>query len=306
MKSDELILLIISIIVVLFFSIAYICLFSMYYSNRKKLILSNLLDKEIKRKLNKDIYKFNKKNKNTLSFKEYYFKKKKSNKVFSFISNTIFSLFVIACIVIIILISFIHTNTSLIFINNSTYLVIQSDSMKETNENNTYLKDNNSKYINTRFSTYDLISLDKLNSEDELELYDIVAFKYEEQVTVHRLISINEIEGVKYYTFRGDSNPSSLNEEVNLTFDYLIGKYTGFTSSTLGHIVTYLKSSVGYISIFACFVVLGVNFFFLDKSDKTIIKRYEELLEERYFTYKYVEEDILTTTSIYENKEDIF
>lgn len=55
---------------------------------------------------------------------------------------------------------------------------------------------------------------------------------------------------------QGDSNPSSLSYEKELTFDDFIGKYNGYQNYGLGVTLTYIKSNIGIIAILGAAIFL--------------------------------------------------
>lgn len=183
-------------------------------------------------------------------------------------------------------ISFTYINdkkNDLTFFNDKSVLVIQSESMSEANSYNDYLKNNSAseyKFINTRLELYSLIGVDKFNG-DNIKLYDIVAFKGGNNILVHRLvkISVDETTGVTTYSFRGDANNASLEEEVGVTSDKILGIYNGFKSENLGYLVAFVQSEIGYAVIFlVAFTLIGYSIF-NDKIDKLYDKRIIYILD---------------------------
>ncbi len=283
------IVLVISVITILCFSAVYITMFTLYYTNRKKVIDNKLEDKDIEAKLNSDIYKYNKKNKNKdENYKKHYYKTKHRKEVSNIVGNIILGVIFIIMLVGYIWSSVIKSNDQQLYINNKTYLVIQTSSMETVNSNNSYIesdKDQN-KYLSTRINQYSLIGIEKYTSTTQLNKYDIVAFKAkvnnQDMTIVHRLLEIKEVEGNTVYTFRGDANPYSQSYEINVTSDKIIGVYNGFKSLFLGHAIIFLQSGVGLITIFAIIIVLLIYVYYYDKIELTSKKRYELLLNRKF------------------------
>lgn len=86
------------------------------------------------------------------------------------------------------------SNDQITYFGDKTYLVIQTSSMASINDNNKYLKDgsiDSKDKMNTRISQYAFIGIDKFKSEDQIKVYDIVAFRMDDKIIVHRVYSIS-------------------------------------------------------------------------------------------------------------------
>ena len=124
----------------------------------------------------------------------------------------------------------------------------------------------------------------ELEKEEDVKLYDVVAFKSKQGTTiVHRIIDIQyDDDGHHYYTTRGDSNAISDNGSLYdgyLTFDKLIGHYNDFNIPVLGSFVVFLQSGSGIITIVSivyCFVMFDI---YKRKMDEAIINRSNLLIE---------------------------
>ncbi len=177
------------------------------------------------------------------------------------------------------------SNDQITYFGDKTYLVIQTSSMASINENNKYLKDgsiDSKDRMNTRISQYAFIGIDKFKSEDQIKVYDIVAFRMDDKIIVHRVYSIGEKDGHKLFTFRGDANPASMSGEINVTSDRIVGVFDGYQNQVLGSIVIYIQSGTGLISVFAIAIVLMVYIFYYDRIDLRLTDRYEALMKERF------------------------
>ena len=270
--------LIVSAISLVCFAIVYICIFSFYYFNRKKCIENKLEDNEVIKILDKDVEKYDKKKNKKLSFVDTYYKRKKRKKVGNIISNSIVGIFLVALIGFFVWATVMKSNDQTTYFGDKTYLVIQTSSMASINENNKYLKDR----MNTRISQYAFIGIDKFKSEDQIKVYDIVAFRMDDKIIVHRVYSIGEKDGHKLFTFRGDANPASMSGEINVTSDRIVGIFDGYQNQVLGSIVIYIQSGTGLISVFAIAIVLMVYIFYYDRIDLRLTERYEALMKERF------------------------
>lgn len=278
--------LIVSAISLVCFAIVYICIFSFYYFNRKKCIENKLEDNEVIKILDKDVEKYDKKKNKKLSFIETYYKRKKRKKVGNIISNSIVGVFLVALIGFFVWATVMKSNDQITYFGDKTYLVIQTSSMASINESNKYLKDgsiDSKDRMNTRISQYAFIGIDKFKSEDQIKVYDIVAFRMDDKIIVHRVYSIGEEkDGHKLFTFRGDANPASMSGEINVTSDRIVGVFDGYQNQILGSIVIYIQSGTGLISVFAIAIVLMVYIFYYDRIDLRLTERYEALMKERF------------------------
>lgn len=279
--------LIVSAISLVCFAIVYICIFSFYYFNRKKCIENKLEDNEVIKILDKDVEKYDKKKNKKLSFIDTYYKRKKRKKVGNIISNSIVGIFLVALIGFFVWATVMKSNDQITYFGDKTYLVVQTSSMASINDNNKYLKDgsiDSKDKMNTRISQYAFIGIDKFKSEDQIKVYDIVAFRMDDKIIVHRVysISIGEKDGHKLFTFRGDANPASMSGEINVTSDRIVGIFDGYQNQVLGSIVIYIQSGTGLISVFAIAIVLMVYIFYYDRIDLRLTERYEALMKERF------------------------
>lgn len=279
--------LIVSAISLVCFAIVYICIFSFYYFNRKKCIENKLEDNEVIKILNKDVEKYDKKKNKKLSFIETYYKRKKRKQVGNIISNSIVGIFLVALIGFFVWATVMKSNDQTTYFGDKTYLVVQTSSMASISDNNKYLKDgsiDSKDRMNTRISQYAFIGIDKFKSEDQIKVYDIVAFRMDDKIIVHRVysISIGEKDGHKFFTFRGDANPASMSGEINVTSDRIVGVFDGYQNQVLGSIVIYIQSGTGLISVFAIAIVLMVYIFYYDRIDLRLTDRYEALMKERF------------------------
>lgn len=277
--------LIVSAISLVCFAIVYICIFSFYYFNRKKCIENKLEDNEVIKILDKDVEKYDKKKNKKLSFIDTYYKRKKRKEVGNIISNSIVGIFLVAFIGFFVWATVMKSNDQTTYFGDKTYLVVQTSSMASINDNNKYLKDgsiDSKDRMNTRISQYAFIGIDKFKSEDQIKVYDIVAFRMDDKIIVHRVYSIGEKDGHKLFTFRGDANPASMSGEINVTSDRIIGVFDGYQNQILGSIVIYIQSGTGLISVFAIAIVLMVYIFYYDRIDLRLTERYEALMKERF------------------------
>ncbi len=197
-------------------------------------------------------------------------------KIFSYIF-----LGVIFCVFIFSLVSKIKGNTMLF--GDSTMVVIASGSMSE--RNNETIKAHPE--LMNQFDTYDIIGISRYKSQDEVSLYDVIAYKNKKDVTiVHRIVEINEDEktGEITYLTQGDSNLYADNTNGSqytgyLTYDKIIGKYDGRRMKGIGIFVIFLQSSAGIVTIVSVVYCLLMYDFLSNRYRKTIVERTNMLVK---------------------------
>ena len=197
---------------------------------------------------------------------------KEKNKKYQVLLNIIFGIFYFFLGVLILVSVTYKLMGEAFYLGDTTLITIKTGSMETVNDANTYIKENN---LTNQIEQYSLISLEKVTSNDELKLYDVAAYKYDDSIYVHRIIRryTNPVTGVVYYTFRGDSNSSSLNFELTITLDEIVGKYTGFQNYGLGVALTYLQSTIGIVAMAAAIIFLITYNITEDKIEANYYKR---------------------------------
>jgi signal peptidase len=159
-----------------------------------------------------------------------------------------------------------------------TAQIVKSSSMSYKNENNKYLFDND---LNDQFDTFDLVIVDKLPSEDELKLYDIVTYESNGKLVIHRIIEIEERNeyhpNCRYFKTQGDAIDT--HDKFPVLYEQMRGIYTGKKVPFVGSFITFLQSYAGYICI-ALIIASSVIIPILDNYiTKLRDKRYIYLLE---------------------------
>lgn len=234
MHYIEIISLVVTVVCVVSFSVVFTILFRHYYMFQIEEIKFGKQDIGI---IDNAIYEASK-------------KKSKASKALSIAgrvaSYTVFGLIgVMFCIS---LISRISGNAMLF--GNETYVVIATGSMSEKNPVNTYLFSGEADTLDQQFLAYDVINIKKYESQEEVELYDVVAFKNKNGTTiVHRITKILS-DGT--YITRGDANKADdtgSQYNVSLKYEDIIGRYTGKHIRGIGIIVIFLQSNSGIITV---------------------------------------------------------
>ena len=281
----------ITVIVLLFITLA-VSLY-LYYRYYKKCIDNKIEDSYIKNEIKGENKKFFKrfeslKNNQELTkdqkidryneelLVEYVDNKIGNNNFIKVIANLFLIIFYVCLIAVMGFAIYTRSQGDTIPLGNSYYVVIQTGSMEEKNSANTYLEENN---LNDQIETFSLIGLDYVDSPDELEQYDIVAYYDDDNnLIVHRIINITYDENNNpIYTLRGDSNTFSNSDERSLTFDDIEGKYNGFQNFGLGLTINYMKSNIGIIAISLGLILIMIYDYFDILLGKRIKLRKEEI-----------------------------
>ena len=269
--------LVVSILVIIGLAIVFSFLFFLYSFYKVKHINLGFEDKQLKKEYKKKIFTINSKNRTLnipfITCKEMIKDEEKLQKKLHVLMD------VFAGVIIVFLIGLLGVGISYraqgdqIYINNTTYLTILTGSMEEKHEDNSYLIDNN---LNNQIIQYSLVGIDKVNSEEDIELYDVLAYKHDDIIILHRVVEIKSNEDNEtIYTLRGDSNNASLSYEKELKFEDFIGKYNGFQNYGAGVFITYIKSEIGLIALSSAFVFI----FLATIAEERINKSYKNRLD---------------------------
>ena len=148
---------------------------------------------------------------------------------------------------------------------NSVFVSINSESMAIVDSSNTYIQENN---IENKIYKYDICKFNKVNSYDDIKLYDIILYRSSNNgkaiLIVHRVININEDNT---YEVRGDANKES--DQTNLTYNDVVGvfeKRLGFSS-----FINYLTYTPGFYVFYAgCIAVISLSIYFEQKEKKLL------------------------------------
>lgn len=232
MTKIEIISLIVTIVCLLSFCLVFTFLFSHYYNNLIREVNEGKADVDLI-----DLYIEEENNNKS--------KKKKTTRILGKVLSYSLLLVIIGFFGISLVSRFSNDQ---ILVGNSTMIVIASGSMSQRNEANTYLDTYN---LNNQFDTYDIIGISKYNSQSEVKLYDVVAFKGDDNVTyIHRIVDIKEDQT---YITRGDSNALDDNVgglyKVSLSYDKIIGKYNETRIRSIGVFIVFLQSNSGIITV---------------------------------------------------------
>ena len=126
--------------------------------------------------------------------------------------------------------------------------VVQSESMATKHKENTYLTENG---IDNQLQMFDIVVCHHLPPEDELKLYDIVVYKYDDMHIIHRIIGIEEPNekhpDQRYFLLKGDANKHS--DEFPVLYSQMQGIYKGIRIPYVGSFVMFMQSPAGWLVI---------------------------------------------------------
>lgn len=112
-----------------------------------------------------------------------------------------------------------------------------------------------SKSMEPTIKKEDVIFIKKV-AENELKENDIISFSTKtDEITTHRIIKIEEKNGIKYYTTKGDNNKSADKEKV--TYSQVEGKYQ-FKISGLGVIIEILKNKLTIVILLITLLLIYI------------------------------------------------
>lgn len=288
---------IVCLIVIILFAIVFIAIAAFYFNAKKDLYNHKFEDPKVQKDVDKYCEKMVKKQKSNEDLYNTAEREKKRSKTLT----TIWSWFLTA--VYIVILAFLgwgavnRAQGNLNFVNNVAPLVIETSSMESVNTSNQqYIDQNGLSGQENRIEQFAYITISNEQSViDSIALYDIVAFRYPvvrngenvDITVVHRLISQREQDGQTLYTFRGDANPGSLQNEIDVTKDRIIGvyksaNYQGSYNLGFGYFVVYIQSSIGITTVAVAFLLLVIYAFLFEGVTACYDKRFLALLEAKF------------------------
>lgn len=266
--SIEVISLVITIVCVVSFSAVFTILFRNYYKNNIEKINEGKDDIDL---IDNAIYQDQK-------------NKSKANKILR-VTGKVASWVLLGVIIVFFGISLYgrFTDNAMVF-GDRNVIVIGSDSMSVKDEGNKYLQSDDPR-LNNQFLTYDIIGIQKYKAQEDVKLYDVVAYKANDGRTiVHRIISMNydEESNEIHYQTRGDKNKASDTNALYgdyLKYEDLIGFYNNFKIPALGIFVIFLQSNAGIITVLSVIYCFLMYDHFNSKYQKAIENRTDLLID---------------------------
>ncbi|MBR5280316.1 MAG: hypothetical protein IKU26_05050 [Clostridia bacterium] len=131
-----------------------------------------------------------------------------------------------------------------------TYRVVLSGSMATAHEKNTYLQEN---HLTDRLQVYDMAAFTRVPPQEELSLYDIVIYEYEDTLICHRIVEIKEDKLGVYYILQGDAVERA--DRCAVRYEQIRAIYTGTRIPNVGSFVLFLRSPAGWM----CMILLIVG-----------------------------------------------
>ena len=196
------------------------------------------------------------------------------------IFKKIFNIF--ADIVIVILALFLLLGIADRFISSDILpvksVVVLTGSMSYKNSNNDYLFEND---LNNQIGEKDLIFVERIDNIEDINLYDVVCYRNQKNIqVVHRCV----IKTEEYLIAKGDAN--DLMDDIYITNDNLVGRYTGYKIPYAGYVTTFISSEYG-ISVISVLFLIGLTYFiskqnidkYLDYRKKFLFQNIKDLKE---------------------------
>lgn len=264
MTSTELITLVVTVVCLLSFCTVFTILFGHYYKSNIEAVSQGkrdiaLIDDAVEEEKDK-------KNKSKRAWQ-------RTRKIASYVVlGAVFAIFACALVA--------KFNNDVMPFGDTGLVAIASGSMSQRNSEAVLTHPE----LTNQFDKYDIIGLTKYKSEDEVELYDVIAFRNDNGVTIiHRVVDIQvNSTGNKYFVTQGDSNDVTdvgVQYKGDLTFDRLIGRYNGFRLKGLGIIVFFLQSPSGIVSVLSVIYCLLMFDHYSGKYDEAVVKRTNLLVD---------------------------
>ena len=90
--------------------------------------------------------------------------------------------------------------------------------------------------------------------KEKYEINDIVAFKHDNAVTVHRIVNVEyDNNGTELFTTKGDNNNTIDNDKI--TSSDIIGSYR-FTIPLLGSFILFVSTNPLFVILFLIIIIL--------------------------------------------------
>lgn len=212
---------------------------------------------------------------------------KKRNKAIDITKNVVYYTFLVFIIPIFGLSIYSRIKNNVTMIGDNAVMVVASGSMSQKEQSNEYLF---TYQLDNQFQTYDMITLTKVKSQSQLELYDVIAFRNNKNINViHRIIKIDYVDGAAIYTTKGDANTGI--DSYQPKFEDIIGKYTGKRIPAIGIFIMFFQSYAGMITVASVVYCMFMISHYSRKSEIASEER-TELLSEVFDFSKLNEEEI--------------
>ena len=257
----------ISIVVVICMGISFASLFFLYGKTKSKGVSFGVEDEQLKKELSDSL----KKRESGITYTQMLTDRKKKERVLRIITDVILIVLILFAGGLAVFSFVLRSKGEQVYFGDTAYLTVLTGSMQEKNENNPYLKENDD---GVRIHQYALIGIDKVDPA-ELKEGDIIAFKYEgNSIYVHRIVSVREVGGERFFTTMGDANDISSLNETNISADRIVGVFNGYHKGYLGVLLIYMRSDIGMVALIFVFLLLAV----INAAEWLITRSYEKRL----------------------------
>lgn len=125
-----------------------------------------------------------------------------------------------------------------------TYRVVLSSSMSKAHKDNTYLEKNG---LNNQLQVFDMAAFYKIPPQDQLKLYDVVAYEYEGDLICHRIVEIRKSGDETVYILQGDAVERP--DRYPVKYEQMRAIYRGERIPNIGSFVMFLRSPAGWMCI---------------------------------------------------------
>ena len=119
------------------------------------------------------------------------------------------------------------------------------------------------------------VSIVRKTKEDKIETGDVITFKQDNKVITHRITSIEEQDGKKVYTTKGDNN--NLEDNKKVEYSEIEGKNV-LTIPKLGYVINALENQIVFLIMFLLLLIL--LFFKIKKEEKKEYRREKKKIEQ--------------------------
>ena len=206
---------IIALVVLVLFAIVYLTLFIMLGKAKKMTITAKLEDDFVLKIMIKDYIAMEKEG-FLKGFKAYYQKRKKQDQTSDAVLTAITTFIILLFVVLMSFSLIFKANDQLIYFGNTTYLVVRTNSMENISNVNEYVEENE---LFNQIKPNSLIVIEK---KDTYDLYDVCAFKVEDEIIVHRIIKIEYDKEIRKLDYKIVEESVQLYNLLNQILEYYI------------------------------------------------------------------------------------
>jgi signal peptidase I len=133
--------------------------------------------------------------------------------------------------------------------------VVASSSMAKKHQRNTYLFENN---LDTQLNMFDLVVTHPVPAEEDLQLYDVVVYQYDDISVIHRIVEIEEPNekhpNERWFRTQGDA--VSVPDREYVTYDQIKAIYKGERIEFVGSFVFFMRSPAGWLCVLLILFVI--------------------------------------------------